>query len=66
MWKGLVITRSKGEEYEYTVKSHCDGDQGKGARDTGIGIESRPCDFTFVKQPAGASTSPPPSPPAPQ
>ena len=39
MWKGLVITRSKGEEYEYTIKSHCDGDQGKGARDTGIGID---------------------------
>ncbi len=50
----------KGEAYNYTVKSHFDGDQGKGTRDTGLGIESRPCDFTFVRQPAGATTSAPP------
>ena len=50
----------KGEEYNYTVKSHFDGDQGKGTRDTGLGIESRPCDFTFVRQPA-AATAPPPT-----
>ncbi len=44
----------KGEEYNYSVKAHFDGDKGTGTRDTGLGIESRPCDFTFVKQTAGA------------
>jgi hypothetical protein len=53
----------KGEEYNYTVKAHFDGDKGSGTRDTGLGIESRPCDFTFVKQPAVA---PPPAASTPQ
>jgi hypothetical protein len=50
----------KGEEYNYTVKAHFDADQGNGSRDTGLGIESRPCDFTFMKQlptPAAATTT---------
>jgi len=52
----------KGEDYHYTVKAHFDGDKGTGTRDTGLGIESRPCSFTFEKQPEGAA--PPPSAPA--
>jgi hypothetical protein len=51
----------KGEDYTYTVKAHFDADKGTGTRDTGLGIESRPCSFTFEKQPAG--TAPPPSAP---
>lgn len=45
----------KGENYHYTVEAHFDGDKGAGKRDTGLGIESRPCDFTFERQPADAS-----------
>lgn len=48
----------KGESYSYTVAAHFDGDQGKGKRNTGLGIESRPCDFTFVKQTADAAGAP--------
>ncbi|HEX4039110.1 MAG TPA: hypothetical protein VHX37_13705 [Acidobacteriaceae bacterium] len=42
----------QGASYSYTVNAHFDGDQGKGKRNTGLGIESRPCDFTFAKQAA--------------
>jgi hypothetical protein len=52
----------KGEDYNYNVKAHFDGDKGTGTRDTGLGIESRPCSFTFEKQPEGAA--PPPATPA--
>ena len=45
----------KGEDYHYTVEAHLDQDKGTGKRDTGLGIESRPCDFTFERQPAGAA-----------
>jgi len=53
----------KGEEYTYNVKAHFDQDKGTGTRDTGLGIESRPCDFTFERHPAGATT-PAPTPPS--
>jgi hypothetical protein len=53
----------KGEEYNYSVKAHFDGDKGTGTRDTGLGIESRPCNFTFERQPAGATTPATPSTP---
>ena len=49
----------KGEDYHYTVKAHFDADKGTGTRDTGLGIESRPCNFTFERQPAGAAPPPP-------
>ncbi|MGC2298307.1 MAG: hypothetical protein WA476_05855 [Acidobacteriaceae bacterium] len=52
----------KGEDYHYTVKAHFDAGKGAGTRDTGLGIESRPCSFTFEKQSAGAA--PPASTPA--
>ena len=45
----------KGEDYHYTVKAHFDGDKGTGTRDTGLGIESRPCNFTFERQPAATT-----------
>jgi hypothetical protein len=51
----------KGEEYNYTVKAHFDEAQGKGTRDTGLGVESRPCDFTFVKQDAATPPAPAPA-----
>ncbi len=44
----------KGEDYHYTVKAHFDQDKGTGTRDTGLGIESRPCNFTFERQPGDA------------
>lgn len=47
----------KGEPYSYTVKAHFEDAQGKGTRDTGLGIESRPCDFTFAKQQAATPTA---------
>jgi hypothetical protein len=46
----------KGEDYHYTVKAHFDGDKGTGTRDTGLGIESRPCNFTFERQPAAPAS----------
>jgi len=52
----------KGEEYNYTVKAHFEETQGKGTRDTGLGIESRPCDFTFVKLTDNAGSPGAPSP----
>jgi hypothetical protein len=48
----------KGEDYHYTVQAHFDGDKGTGKRDTGLGIESRPCNFTFERQPADAAATP--------
>jgi hypothetical protein len=48
----------KGEDYHYTVEAHFDGDKGSGKRDTGLGIESRPCNFTFEREPSGAATAP--------
>jgi hypothetical protein len=49
------IFAHKGEDYHYTVKAHFDGDKGTGTRDTGLGIESRPCNFTFERQAAEAA-----------
>lgn len=46
----------KGEDYHYTVEAHFDGDKGTGKRDTGLGIESRPCNFTFEREPGSAAT----------
>ncbi len=40
----------KGEDYHYTVEAQFAGDKGTGKRDTGLGIESRPCDFTFERR----------------
>jgi len=48
----------KGADYHYTVEAHFDQDKGTGKRDTGLGIESRPCNFTFERQPADAATPP--------
>jgi hypothetical protein len=48
----------KGEDYHYTVEAHFDGDKRSGKRDTGLGIESRPCNFTFEREPSGAATAP--------
>jgi hypothetical protein len=52
----------KGEDYHYTVEAHFDADRGTGKRDTGLGIESRPCNFTFEREAtntaAPAATSP--------
>jgi len=53
----------KGEEYHYTVEAHFDGGKGTGKRDTGLGIESRPCNFTFEREPADVAS---PSPSTPQ
>jgi hypothetical protein len=52
----------KGEDYHYTVKAHFDADKGTGTRDTGLGIESRPCNFTFERQPAAAKPAAPATP----
>ena len=52
----------KGAEYTYTVKAHFDADKGTGTRDTGLGIESRPCSFTFTKQPESGAPVPPAGP----
>jgi hypothetical protein len=49
----------KGEDYHYAVQAHFDGDKGTGKRDTELGIESRPCDFTFERQSADASAPAP-------
>jgi len=46
----------KGEDYHYTVEAHFDQDKGTGKRDTGLGIESRPCNFTFERSAAGEAT----------
>lgn len=54
------IFAHKGADYHYTVKAHFDGDKGTGTRDTGLGIESRPCNFTFERQPADAGKLLPP------
>ncbi|HEY1500171.1 MAG TPA: hypothetical protein VGF88_11385 [Acidobacteriaceae bacterium] len=48
------IFAHKGADYHYTVKAHFDGDKGAGTRDTGLGIESRPCTFTFERRAADA------------
>jgi len=52
----------KGEDYHYTVEAQFDGDKGTGKRDTGLGIESRPCNFTFERAPGDAATPPAPAP----
>lgn len=48
----------KGEDYHYTVEAHFDGDKGTGKRDTGLGIESRPCSFRFERESSAISTTP--------
>jgi hypothetical protein len=52
------IFAHKGAEYHYTVEAQFDGDKGTGKRDTGLGIKSRPCDFTFERQAGDAATAP--------
>jgi hypothetical protein len=67
---GILANRSnahglfahKGEDYHYTVEAHFDADKGTGKRDTGLGIESRPCNFTFERAPADSTPAPASSP----
>lgn len=55
---GIVASRAyakgvlahKGEDYSYDIKAQFTETEGKGTRNTGLGIVGRPCEFEFVKQ----------------
>jgi len=64
---GIVMSRQyaksifahEGANYSYDVKAKLEGTQGTGTRNTGLGIEGRPCTFEFTKQqPSGGTTTP--------
>lgn len=46
--------KNTGEQYGYDVKAKFTDSEGKGERNTGLGIVGRPCHWTFEKQPSPA------------